>query len=150
VRIAESFTVATPPDETFQYLTDVEHEVRWNPWALEVTRITSGSIGPGSRFRGRYKRFGVVEQELAEYLPALRITYRSNAMGAASMTFELQPHARGTLVTLTGRANPPGVMRLFDPVMRLMMRGHFSDLVEGIKRELQTVSPKIGKPAQQY
>jgi uncharacterized protein YndB with AHSA1/START domain len=147
VRIEESFTVTRPPDETFQYLADIEHEPRWNPWAIEVTKVTSGPIGPGSRFRGRYKRFGVVEQELADYVPSRRITYRSNTMGAASMTFELQPNASSTRITLTGQADPPGLMKLLDPVMGLMMRGHFRDLVEGLKRELQTVSPKIGQPA---
>jgi uncharacterized protein YndB with AHSA1/START domain len=139
VRLEERFTVTRPPDETFQYLADIEHEVRWNPWALEVAKVTAEPIGPGSRFRGRYKRFGVVEQELADYLPTRRITYRSNAMGAASITFDLQPHPSGTLITLTGRADPPGLMKLFDPVMGLIMRGHFRDLAEGIKRELRTV-----------
>jgi uncharacterized protein YndB with AHSA1/START domain len=136
VRIEQTFIVTRPPDETFQYLADIEHEPRWNPWAIEVTKVTAGPIGPGSRFRGRYKRFGVVEQELADYLPSRRITYRSNTMGAASMTFELQPHPNGTLITLTGQAHPPGLMQLFDPLIGLMMRGHFRDLVEGIKREV--------------
>jgi uncharacterized protein YndB with AHSA1/START domain len=147
VRIEESFTVTRPRAETFQYLADIEHEVRWNPWAIEVAKVTSGPIGPGSRFRGRYKRFGVVEQELADYVPPSRITYRSNTMGAASMTFELQPHASGTHITLTGQADPPGLMKLFDPVMGLMMRGHFRDLAEGIKRELRTDAPNVGQPA---
>jgi len=89
-----------PPNETFQYLADLEHEGRWNPWAMEVAKVTSGPIGPGSRFRGRYKLFGVVEQELADYQPPHRITYRSNTMGAASMSFALEPHASGTLITL--------------------------------------------------
>jgi len=40
VRIEESFTVTRPPDETFQYLADIEHEPRWNPWAFEVTKVT--------------------------------------------------------------------------------------------------------------
>jgi len=146
VRVEETFIVTPAPDETFQYLADIEHEPRWNPWAIEVTKITSGPIGPGSRFRGRYKRFGVVEQELADYLPPRRITYRSNTMGAASMTFDLEPHASGTRITLTGQADPPGLMKLFDPVMRLLMQGHFRDLVEGIRRELQTVSTKVGQP----
>jgi uncharacterized protein YndB with AHSA1/START domain len=136
VRIEQSFTVTRPPDETFLYLADIENEPRWNPWAIKVTKVTSGPIGPGSRFRGRYKRFGVVEQELADYLPPRRITYRSNTMGAASMTFELQPHTSGTLITLRGEAHPPGLMQLFDPLIGLMMRGHFRDLVEGIKREV--------------
>jgi hypothetical protein len=145
VRIEESFTVTPTPDETFQYLADIEHEVRWNPWAIEVAKVTPGPIGPGSRFRGRYKRFGVVDQELAEYVPPRLITYRSNTMGAASMTFELRPDASGTLITLTGQARPPGLLKLFDPVMWLMMRGHFRDLVQGIKREVGTVAPRVGQ-----
>ena len=149
MRLEERFTVTRPPEETFQYLADIEHEVRWNPWAFEVAKVTAEPIGPGSRFRGRYKRFGVVEQELADYLPPRRITYRSNTMGAASMTFELQPHASGTLITLIGQADPPGLMKLFDPVMGLMMRGHFRDLVEGIKREVASAPLNIGQPARE-
>jgi hypothetical protein len=56
--------------------TDIEHEARWNPWAIEVQTVTPGPIGPGSRFRGLYKRFGVVEQELADSQPPNRLTYR--------------------------------------------------------------------------
>ncbi len=141
MRFQESFTVARSSDETFQYLANIEHEVRWNPWAIEVTKVTSGPVGPGSRFRGRYKRFGVVEQELADYQPPHRVTYRSNTMGAASMTFEIQQHANGTRVTLIGQADPPGLLKLFDPVMWLMMRGHMRDLVDGIQRELRPVLP---------
>jgi len=48
-------------------------------------------------------------------------------MGAATMTFDLQPHASGTLITLAGRADPPGLLKLFDPIMGLLMRGHFHD-----------------------
>src|SRR5207248_2267916 len=109
----------------------------WNPWAIEVQKVTPGPVGPGSRFRGRYKRFGVVEQELAEYQPPSRVVYRSNAMGAASMTFELEPDGSGTRVKVIGQANPPGVLKLIDPVMGLIMGRHFDDMAEGISRELQ-------------
>jgi hypothetical protein len=36
--------------------------------------------------------------------------------------------------------DPPGLMKFFDPVMTLMMRGHFQDLVEGIKRGVGSIS----------
>jgi len=143
VRVEETFIVTPAPDETFQYLADIEHEPRWNPWAIEVAQVTSGPIGPGSRFRGRYKRFGVVEQEIVEYVPPRRIVFRSNTMGAASVTFDVQPHTDGTFITLTGRANPPGLLKVFDPLIALLMRRHFHDLVEGIKHELRTFSPKV-------
>ena len=53
VALIDSFSVPTPPDETFAYLADLEHEVRWNPWAIEVAQITPGPICEGSRFRHR-------------------------------------------------------------------------------------------------
>src|SRR5712692_4952999 len=125
MRIEKTFRVNQPPQQTFEYLADIEHEARWNPWAIEVQKVTPGPVGPGSRFRGRYKRFGVVEQELADYNPPRRVTYRSNTMGSASMSFELEADASGTRVTVVGRADPPGLMKLIDPLMSVMMGRHF-------------------------
>jgi len=139
MRIEKTFSVSQPPQRAFEYLANIEHEPRWNPWAIEVQKITPGPVGPGSRFRGRYKRFGVVEQELDDYQPPQRMTYRSNTMGSASMTFEFEPEASGTRVTVVGRADPPGLMKLIDPLMGLMMGRHFDDLVAGISRELSAV-----------
>ena len=138
MRIERSFSVSQPPDQTFAYLADVEHEARWNPWAIEVHKVSPGPVGPGSRFRGRYKRFGVVEQELSEYEPPSRVVYQSNTMGSASMTFEFQPDGTGTRVRVIGQANPPGLLKLIDPLMGLMMARHFDDLAAGIARELNT------------
>ena len=141
MHIQKSFSVALPPEQTFGYLADIENEARWNPWAIEVRKITAGPVGVGSRFSGRYKRLGVVEQEIATYEPPSRVVYLSNTMGAATMTFELQPDAAGTRVKIIGEANPPGLLRLMDPLLSMMMRRHMDDLVWGISRELRTEMP---------
>ena len=132
----KSFTIQRRPEEAFEYFANVENEARFNPWAIEVCKISSGPVGPGSRFRGRYKRFGTVEQELTEYEPPRHLVWRSNTMGAATMTFDLEPNGSGTRVTVTGQANPPGLMKVVDPVMGLIMRPHMDDIVRGIQREL--------------
>ena len=150
--VQKTFTIQPPPETVFAYLANIENEARWNPWAIEVHKISNGPVGPGARFSGRYKRFGRVEQELSDYVPSRRVTWVSNTMGAASMTFELEPNNTGTRVTMIGRANPPGLMKLIDPVMGLMMRRHFDDLAEGIQREtsrlslIQPPTPPADKP----
>src|SRR5437660_982629 len=97
----------------------------------QVEMLTPEPITRGSRFRGTYQRFGTVEQELAAYEPDRYLTYASGAMGSAAMSFELIPTPSGTRVHLVGEAHPPGVMKLIEPVMTLMMRPHFRDMAEG-------------------
>lgn len=44
-------------------------------------------------------------------------------------------------------ADPPGLMKLIDPLMGVMMRSHFHDLAKGIKRELDAGRPEPGGTA---
>lgn len=140
MRIQTEVVVTRKPEEVFAYLADIENEARWNPWAIQVEKISEGPIGAGSRFRGLYKRFGAVEQELRDYVPPRSLTYLSNTMGEAKMRFMLEPAGSGTSVQIIGEADPPGLMRLLDPLMGMMMRSHFRDLAAGIKKDLETAS----------
>ena len=56
-------------------------------------------------------------------------------MGAASMSFELEPSEGGTRIRMMGRASPPGLLKVLDPIMGVMMRRHFDDMAEGIHRD---------------
>jgi carbon monoxide dehydrogenase subunit G len=137
MRIETEVMVERPQDEVFTYLADVVNEARWNPWAKNVEKLTEGPVGPGSRFRGRYKRMGTVEQELVDYHRPDHVGYLSDTMGGAKMVFELEPSGSGTLVRIAGDMHPTGVMKLAQPLMGAMMRPHLRDLAAGIKRELE-------------
>ncbi|MDP9325198.1 MAG: SRPBCC family protein [Candidatus Dormibacteraeota bacterium] len=139
MRIGTEIEIARPPEAVFSYLADVVNEASWNPWAKSVEKLTEGPIGPGSRFRGRYKRMGTVEQELVDYQPPQRLSYLSDAMGGAKMLFELEPAGSGTLVRIAGDMHPTGLMKLAQPMMGAMMRPHLRDVAAGIKRELEAV-----------
>ena len=124
----------------FSYLADVTNEAKWNPWAKWVRKLSEGSIGPGSVFRGSYQGFGELDQDLTDYEPPRRLTYHSvpRGMHDARMSFVLEPAGSSTKVTLIGVARPAGVMKLIEPMMSLRMRPHMRDLSEGIKRELES------------
>jgi carbon monoxide dehydrogenase subunit G len=139
MRLVHVFEVARPTEDVFAYLADVTNEAKWNPWAKWVRRLDEGPIGPGAVFRGSYQGFGELDQDLTDYEPPRRLTYHSvpKGMRDARMTFELEPAGGSTKVTVTGVAQPAGVMKLMEPVMSLRMRPHLRDVEEGIKRELE-------------
>jgi hypothetical protein len=84
----------------------------------------------------------VIEQELSDYRPSRRLVYLSNTMGSATTIFELEPDGTGMRVKVIGQANPPGLRKLIDPLMAMMMRPHLNDVVAGIAREPGTEQPE--------
>ena len=76
MRVEHVFEVARPAQEVFSYLADVTNEAKWNPWARWVRKLSEGPIGPGSVFRGSYQGFGELDQDLSDYEPSRRLTFR--------------------------------------------------------------------------
>jgi len=137
MRFVKQFQVQRTPEDVYTYLLDIEHETRWNPWAIEVHKTTPGPAGEGTEFLGRYKGIGTARQRLTDCAPARRLTYRADSMDGR-MTFTLQPKNGGTMIELEAEAHPAGLQRLLAPVMTPVMRRHIGDLAIGIARELDT------------
>jgi uncharacterized protein YndB with AHSA1/START domain len=135
LRFVKQFRVHRSPEDVYAYLLDVEHEARWNPWAIEVHKTTPGPVGEGTEFVGRYRRVGTARQRLTDCEPGRRLTYRADTMDGR-MTFTLQPSDGGTMIELQAEAHPTGVRHLLAPVMTPVMRRHIGDLAVGITREL--------------
>ena len=135
MRFEETFDVRADRNRAFQYLADVRNEVKWNPWAISVDKISEGPIGKDSRFRGKYKRVGTTEQWLSEYTNPSHVVYQAKTMNGR-MVFDLEPSGAGATVRLVAEAHPTGLMKLMVPFMTLMMRPHVRDLAAGLKREL--------------
>jgi len=110
MHVETSVQVTRPVDEVFDYLADVTNEARWNPWARWVKQISEGPVGQGALFRGSYKGFGELDQDLSVYERPRRVTYHSipKGMREANMTFELQPDGATTRVRIVGDAQPRG------------------------------------------
>lgn len=138
MHIERSFRVDKPIGEVFEYLADVTNEAKWNPWAQWVRKVSDGPVGSGAVFRGSYKGFGELEQDLSDYDPPARVTYHSvpKGMRDASMTFDLAANGANTTVRVAGDVWPKGLMKLMEPLMRMRMRPHIADICEGIRREL--------------
>src|SRR3954464_11065594 len=67
--------VDAPAGELFDLLANPSTEERWNPDVIEVRRLDSGAVAPGSRWEGRYKGMGIMRIELTEMEPQQRLAF---------------------------------------------------------------------------
>lgn len=122
---SRSTTIRRPPEVVFDFLSDLRHELGWNPDAIRVDKLTDGEVGPGTRFSATWRRTRPTEVEVIAFdRPRLWAT-RSAAMG---MTIEtrgvVSPHPEGALYTVTITASGSRLARLVARVaLRMMERG---------------------------
>ena len=119
--------VEAPVDELFDLMADPETEVDWNPDAADVRRIDDGPLGPGARWRGRYKGIGAIDIRLDEYERPTRLVFSitGNRMDM-HWTFTFAPEDTGTELRATAELEPKGAMRLASALLGPMMRCTFA------------------------
>ncbi|MFN2582182.1 MAG: SRPBCC family protein [Candidatus Dormibacteria bacterium] len=138
MHVETSFEIGRPPEKVFDFLADATNEAKWNPWTRWVKQVSTGPIGKGSIFRGSYKGFGELDQDLSVFDRPHTVVYHSTPKGMhqATMAFHVEPTGLGTCVRIIGDAAPKGVMKLMEPMMGLRMRPHLRDVSHRISEEL--------------
>jgi uncharacterized protein YndB with AHSA1/START domain len=92
--------IQAPPGQVFEYISDFSHHADWNHQILEVTQISDGPVGVGTRFRAREQTpktvpipmklmfpvmlrfFGIerhTEAELTELEPGRKLAWKASA-----------------------------------------------------------------------
>ena len=54
VVLESSADIGVPPQEAFDYLSDLRNEAAWNPKMRSVQLLTGNPVGIGSRYRVRW------------------------------------------------------------------------------------------------
>lgn len=115
-------TVARPPEVVFEYLSDLRHELDWNPNARHVEKLTDGPIRVGTRFRAQWSRTQPTEVEVIGYQPPRAWATRSIAMGIEVIASgEVHAAPGGCRYAIHLDLRPRGLARLLAPLAKLMM-----------------------------
>src|SRR3712207_2635094 len=117
-KVSESAVIERPPSEVFPIAADPHTQLQWDSSTLKsVEKLTPGSLGKGSRYRGKFKGLGTLEYEFAEYEPVQRFAHRTKMpMGKVRHVFTFEPVAQGTRLTQEGYLEPNLLGRLMWPV----------------------------------
>lgn len=130
MRYAVNIDIDRPADQVFSFLSDLRNELRWNPAAKSVEKLTPGPVTRGSRFRATWRGAPSAVVELVEHDEPGRWATRSHSLGM-DVTFRgsLVPLAAGTRYTAEVSVEPKGLGWLIAPLaIRSMQRQEATNL----------------------
>ena len=142
-RVSESAVIPYPPAAVFETAADPHKQLEWDPNTLKaVEKLTQGPLGPGARYRGSFKGFGVMEYEFPEFEPPRRFAHRARLpMGEVRHTFVFEPVPEGTRLTQEGQVTPNLLGRLLRPLMARRLRKRFRTIAAELDQYLRARPP---------
>jgi hypothetical protein len=131
--------IAAPPDQVFDFCSDLRSELIWNPNAEQVEKLTDGPVSVGTRFRARWSNAGEVIVELVDF-------ERPKSWATRSMARGMEVVFRGTVVGQNGgtrylarmELTPRGLAWLYAPLALLGMRRQDTTNMRLIKEALES------------
>lgn len=138
VTVENTVEIARSPEDVFDYLTDITNEVEWNPRTRHVEKLTTGPIGPGTRFGAEWIKGNptIVEYIRFERPTAWASIARSRRLDAKGRG-RISPTERGSRLTVTTELRPKGMLALLLPVMRRTMHEREQRNLESVKAILE-------------
>ena len=137
--VERTFTVARPPDEVFDYLSDFTHSNEWDPGTLE-TRRTSGSGGLGTEYANTSQFLGrtvALAYETTAHDRPRRVQFRgTNASATATDTMTFTLADEGTEIHYRADFEFGLLVRLVAPAFRGRIERLADDTVAQIQRTL--------------
>ncbi len=116
------FRVARPPAEAWTVLADLERAPEWVPDLIEVTKLTPGEVGVGTRYHEIVEMSGnrtEAELEVTTFDPPRTFAHAGQGGPASfSATFTLEPDEGGTKVTHAYTCQMKGMMKFMEPILR--------------------------------
>jgi uncharacterized protein YndB with AHSA1/START domain len=146
IDVANSITINRPVEEVFAYVTDTANDPAWHTDILEARKTSEGAIGTGTTWHQRFKPFmGISEgtAEVAAFEPNRMEVLRGVAGPMKpTLTYLFEAADGGTTFTRRVHIEVSGVMRLMQPIMRMMVPKSNGGFVANLKRVLEQESQR--------
>jgi hypothetical protein len=144
VDMSASIFIDRLPNEVFNYVVDVGHDVQWRTDVAEARYTSDGPVGVGTTGFDRIEANGremVSEWTVVEHKPDSLVRWQLTAgpiLGLGGYICASQ--SSGTLFTLESKAKPTGYFRLLGPVFGVIGRRQNRADVASLKSILEASS----------
>jgi carbon monoxide dehydrogenase subunit G len=140
IRIELTVEVARPPEDVFEFLSDIERLPEWQTSAVEAH--TDGPLAEGSRVAEKRRLLGRevdTELEVVAFEPPRRLMLRSLGGPVNFMVdHELVAQGGGTQLRFLAEAQPGGLLRLTEPVLARTAEQEFRRDFDRLKELLES------------
>lgn len=136
----QQIEIGRSPEDVFAYLTDPSKLSTWQD-AEEVTQLTPGPLGAGTRLREIHNVLGRRRVEITEFVvyePGRQFEIRMVDGPPLDGRWDFEPSALGTRLTFTPIVRLTGFRQRFEPVIVLATLLVFRRFHRRLKRALET------------
>ncbi|HZD69733.1 MAG TPA: SRPBCC family protein [Actinomycetes bacterium] len=136
--IENAVEIRRPPEDVFDYCTDLGREPEWNPRTRRIEKLTGGPIGLGTRYEGEWVKGDPMTIEFVRFeRPTVWASVgRSRRLVATSESHVSKTPAGARLVTRV-ELEPRGALRVLRPVLGRVMRRREERNLLAIKATLE-------------
>jgi Polyketide cyclase / dehydrase and lipid transport len=128
-----------PPEDVFDYCSDLRSELGWNPKVKYIEKLTDGPVGVGTRYRARWSGSGPTTVEVMQFDRPRRWETKAKARG---MTIRSQgtvtDAASGACYTADLKLQPRRLAWLIAPLALLAMRWQDQRNMDRIRQALES------------
>ena len=140
VKVERSVSISKPPGEVLAYVSDIRNDPTWHSDVLEA-RSSTDVVGVGTVFDVKVKpSMGVSEgtMTVTRLEPGRLVEYKGR-MGkmAPTVTNIVEAEGSGTRMTRRVEIEPPGMMRLMSPMIKMMIGKSNTGFLANLKRVLE-------------
>jgi uncharacterized protein YndB with AHSA1/START domain len=136
VTLRHEIRIDRPREAVFPLAADPENTLKWDPAGVQsVQKVTPGPLARGSRYRGRWKKFGTIEYEFAEYDPPHRFVHDARlGFGRMIHTLTFEADDGGTRFGQVLEVREPGLIwRLLQPIAKPLVRRRMAQIARELK-----------------
>jgi carbon monoxide dehydrogenase subunit G len=146
MRIEQTFFVSRPPEVVFDYLTNPANLVDWQTSKTSVEPLTDGAPRLGTRVRERTKPPGGKEfeqiVEFTEFDRPVRVhAHIVEGPYPIDGTWSFESDGDGTRVRFVAEGELRGVMRVLQPVTKLVMGRQMAGSHRNLRRNVEGPAP---------
>jgi uncharacterized protein YndB with AHSA1/START domain len=147
MRLQQTFSIARPPEEVFDYVVDHRNLARWQTTKVAVEPLTEGPPRLGTRVKERTKpRVGKPFDQVVEFTtfdrPSELCVHVVEGPLPVDGTWRFEPDgAGGTRVHFSAEGPVTGPMRLLEPILQRVMTREFAGYHAHLKRNVEAGAP---------
>ena len=142
IRVDVEVIIERPHEEVFEYITNFENNPTWQDGMKMCEFTTEPPLQVGSRYKQVAEFMGreiISEFEVQEYEPNQMIYFQSiSGTFPIRIRRSVEQQGRATRVSAIIEGDPDGLMKLFSPFVRRMMRNSIEADYQRLKLLLET------------
>jgi uncharacterized protein YndB with AHSA1/START domain len=137
--------IRRPPQDVFDYCSDLGSELQWNPKVKYVEKLTDGPVRVGTRYRAQWANSGPTTVEVVQFDRPRSWETHAKARGMG-IRFQgtVTDVAPGARYTASLELQPKGLARLVAPLALLAMRRQDQKSMHRIREALESSTVTSG------